>query len=227
MKMKPCNVIKARISTTLRKSGIPRIFNNSPTPQQEKVTASNVWRNLTMGLVLLLLAASCIASKKPDINMRIEDNLLLFDHPPLALKIKAEVKSVEKEKSPRKVFFADEKASPLFIEFFKTSELNTLQFYSDLKYISQSYDLIYVGPAYFGDREWAKVMHADAEGFLAYGYLTLKDDHFLYIYMVDGLGPKKVQPFIKYQNTRRVPETAEEFIYSRFKLFNSYASIHY
>ncbi len=208
-------------------SGYLRCSPSDFTQSKKMEITMSLWRRLSAGLLLLLLTTSCIADKKVEINMRLEDDLLLFDHPPLALQIKAEVKSVEKDKLPRKVFFTDDKASPLFIEFFKISELNTLQFYYDLKYIAQNHNLIYVGPTYFGNKEWAKVMHADTEGYLAYGYMTLKDDHFLYVYMVDGLGPKRVQPFVNYQNTRKVPETAEKFIYSRFKLFNSYASIRY
>ncbi len=179
-----------------------------------------------LGLILLMLVTACIANKKT-VNMRLDDDMLLFDHPPLALQLKAEVKSVEKEKSPRKVFFTDEKASPLFIEFFKTSEGNTLQFYYDLKYIAQNNNFIYVGPVYFDDKEWAKVMHADVEGFLTYGYITLKEDQFLYVYMVEGLGPQRVQPFVKYQHTRKIPEEAEEYIDARFRNFNKFSSIRY
>ncbi len=160
-------------------------------------------------------------------NMRLEQNLLLFDHPPLAIDVKKPVKTIIKKEAPRKIIFAEENASPLFIEFFETNELNTLQYYYDLKYVAENNNLIYVGPVYFGEKEWAKVVHADMEGFLVYGYIALKDNQFLYVYMVDGLGPQKVKPFAQYQLIRKIPEAAKEFVNSRFKHFNTYCSIRY
>lgn len=179
-------------------------------------------------LVMLVAAtASCASNKETGPVMKIENGLLRYDHPPLELQVKKEISSVENERSPYKVFFSEEKVSPLFIEFFQTSEVNTLQYYSDLKYLTHLNNLIYVGPAYFGGHEWAKVMHADLQGFLTFGYMTLKGDKFIYIYMVNGIGPEQVRPFAKYQNTRKVPQHAEAFIEEQFATFEEFASIRY
>ena len=173
--------------------------------------------------LLFFLLASCAT---PDyFRMEQQDDLLLFSQPSLTLRLKKDILSIEDDESKKTVIFQDDNGSPLFLEFFQKPSVNTLQYYYDLEYIAISNNLLYVGPVYFNDNEWAKVIHVDPDGFLLYGYITLQDNFFIYVYMVEGLTEYGKQSFMHYQNTRKMPDKAMGFINTRFTNLQEFIEI--
>ena len=181
---------------------------------------------LTLLFSLAVFSLSGCVAKKP-ITMRHEGNLLTFTTPKIGVLLKQDIQRVDKEQTPRRVIFSDEKVSPLFIDFFPRSHVTSLNNFNDLKYIAESNNMLYLDLVMFDGNHWARVVNVNTEGYMLYGYISLTATHFVFIYMLEPLSQEGTASFFHYQKTRKISEHGMRFVESRFSHFNNFAEIQY
>lgn len=172
-------------------------------------------------VIPLLLLQACLPSKQTTSTIRFlrEGNVIRVNDPPLAVLIKPEIDHIDQQEMKNIIFLKEKNTSPVFIEFFENKSATT-SYYYDLKYIARNHDLFYLGPASINGHEWARVVNADSDGYLLYGYITLKKNHFVFIYQIEGLSEKGYHTYLRAQNTQRLGNKERKYLQTRFNDFH-------
>lgn len=179
--------------------------------------------------IVALLAVFCLFSCAPvGSGLKIEGDILSSDHPRLSVQFKKEIADIRelRNDSGRAITFKED-YRPIVVKFHRVPHSTKIDYFKSLREIASNRNYYYIDGVNFGDKEWAKIAFYDDQcGCLHCGYMTNKDNEFIYITVAARIfSEDEKDALIEYKKTMKMPAVGLAVIDKQFAYFDEVAEI--